>query len=176
MNKVRFIRLLLILSVITLLHIIFGNTVVSANHYYGANHYSEYKASYGTSVGGSYYGGYSGSAYPYYTSYYNNGYTPVVGSYYSYKAPYYTTSYYPAIGYKMYAPVVYVASEQVPHYYKYTQPVIVSDYTSYPTYATSVVHTTSVSTNPKPDIGVPTRTTYFHNQYLTPPGFVYVVY
>ncbi|MBI3033365.1 hypothetical protein HYY69_07865, partial [Candidatus Woesearchaeota archaeon] len=64
---------------------------------------------------------------------------------------------------------------QVPHYYKYTAPIVV-DTDSYPTYTTKVVHTTSITTNPKPDIGVPTRTTYFHNQYLTPLGFVYVVY
>ncbi len=176
MNKDRFKQKLVILGIITLFTILFTGEA-SAYHYYGANHYAEYKASYGTSVGSSYYGGYGGSgAYPYHTSYYSHGYTPLASiGYYSYKDPYYTTSYYPTVGYKIYAPV-YVVSEQVPHYYKYTQPVIVSDYTSYPTYTTSVVHTTSVSTNPKPDIGVPTRTTYFHNQYLTPPGFVYVVY
>ena len=95
---------------------------------------------------------------------------------YSYKMPYYTTSYYqsyPVVAYNVY-PVYYVAptSYKVPHYYKYQETMGIG----YPPATTEINHEMTVSTNPKPDIGVPTKTTYYHNNYLTPPDMTYVIY
>lgn len=158
----------------------------ASGYYYGYNAYPEYKAywnagtpSYGGSYGFS--PGYSQGATQYYTSYYNNGYKPLSnygfqGGYYN--VPYHISNYYADSNYN----VVYAYPKpneklvQVPHYYKYTTPTLVVDATNYPSYQTQVSEITTVTTSPKPDIGIPTRTTYFHNNYNIPTGFSTPIY